>query len=241
MEQYFYQIKVGEFKGPDNFQYNPPLFNGVVEAESNDIALELARKKVVGDVSVGSGLKFHSSPFTIWVQPLKKASYPIRRLFENRVCVNCENEFTLSDKLNIGCKFFNEEVCSDECSTAVYTMRKEERDNVGVRSTTIYKILNKKDNLVYIGKTTKHFTSRWHDHFFQHTSPKLLLAIKASKITDWNFEVIEIIDTKEYPKFTKKELDDYVLERESFWINHYNAISNGYNSMVSKKLKKQVV
>ncbi len=49
----------------------------------------------------------------------------------------------------------------------------------------------------------------------------------------WTFEVIEMI---EIPKDAQSTLrHSIILERESFWINHYDSINNGYNTVISKK------
>jgi hypothetical protein len=55
------------------------------------------------------------------------------------------------------------------------------------------------------------------------------------------FEVIEIITIPENVK-DFKEIERLIISREVFWMNHYDSISNGYNSVVSDKneLKKIV-
>jgi len=48
--------------------------------------------------------------------------------------------------------------------------------------------------------------------------------MRKSKITDWIFEVIEVVKDK-------SKLD----ERESYYIKHYNSIKKGYNTLKVNK------
>lgn len=92
----------------------------------------------------------------------------------------------------------------------------------------IYKITNKINQKVYIGKTTKTVLSRWKEHCCDYKKPrneKRPLYDAMCKYGLENFYVEEI-----------EECDDSCLEeREQFWIKTYNsyigfANSNGYNA-----------
>ena len=74
--------------------------------------------------------------------------------------------------------------------------------------------------MCYIGKTSQVFTLRWYQHFYQSGDCKFHAAIKNSNFTDWSFDVIEIANSAEE-----------VSIREQYWIDHYDSISNGYNSV----------
>lgn len=93
----------------------------------------------------------------------------------------------------------------------------------------IYKIINIKNQKIYIGQTTK---KRPTDRFFQHKylalHPQqeknisyLHRAMKSDGIDNFKFEIIE-------------QVDNLLLnEREKYWIKQYNSLApNGYNLTV---------
>jgi hypothetical protein len=103
---------------------------------------------------------------------------------------------------------------------------------IGIHQPTIYMITNKNTGLSYIGKTLNPFTNRWHNHFFCNplSETKLYKAICASKITDWVFQVIEIVDVP--TEITdKRQIDLFVKNRESYWIKHHDTFVSGYNGV----------
>ena len=62
----------------------------------------------------------------------------------------------------------------------------------------IYKITNKRTKKSYIGKTTR-IVSRWLSHMssakkHKNRKHKFYNAINNSKITDWTFEILEVVD-----------------------------------------------
>lgn len=88
----------------------------------------------------------------------------------------------------------------------------------------IYKITNKINNKVYIGQTIRDINLRWQRHcqdaISGRTDTKFARAIR--KYGKDNF-IIELIDTAS----SKEELN----KKEDYWINYYDSISKGYNSM----------
>lgn len=81
----------------------------------------------------------------------------------------------------------------------------------------IYKITNKKNNLIYIGKTARNARLR----IVEHKSKRSLIGQAISLYGEDNFDV-EIIDSAS----SSKEL----AEKERYWIKKYNSFSpNGYN------------
>jgi hypothetical protein len=64
-------------------------------------------------------------------------------------------------------------------------------------------------------------------------------AINQSKLIDWTYQVIEVIN--EYPETCVDYLskERYITERESYWIEKYDSVNNGYNSVISNKIKKE--
>lgn len=88
----------------------------------------------------------------------------------------------------------------------------------------IYKITNKINNKIYIGQTTKTINLRWQRHctdaLSNRTNTKFAKAIR--KYGKDNF-IVEKIDTAQ----NKEELN----QKEIYWINYYNSILEGYNSV----------
>lgn len=88
----------------------------------------------------------------------------------------------------------------------------------------IYKITNKINNKIYIGQTTKTINLRWQRHctdaLNNRTNTKFARAIR--KYGKDNF-IVEQIDTAN----NKDELN----QKEIYWINYYNSIIEGYNSV----------
>ena len=71
----------------------------------------------------------------------------------------------------------------------------------------------------------QHLRLRWYQHFYQGCGTKFHTAIKQYGISDWTFEVIEVLEK------TREGLKEIMTQREGFWIKHFDSISNGYNSM----------
>jgi hypothetical protein len=91
----------------------------------------------------------------------------------------------------------------------------------------IYKITEKKTNKCYIGKTRNAPFFRWWNHLTHSTSPFGIYLRNNSKLSDWTFEVLDILP----PNLSDKE----VMEVESNYIREYNSIDNGYNTLISSK------
>lgn len=87
----------------------------------------------------------------------------------------------------------------------------------------IYKITNKINGMVYIGQTKRSLEARWKAHCAAVNSRisyfKLQKAIVEYGKESFAIEQIDVAATK-----------DEADEKESYWIKHYNAIENGYNT-----------
>ena len=88
----------------------------------------------------------------------------------------------------------------------------------------IYKITNKINNKIYIGQTTKTIALRWQRHYTDalnnRTNTKFARAIRKYGKDNFIIEEIDIAQNKE-------ELN----QKEIYWINYYNSILEGYNSV----------
>lgn len=90
----------------------------------------------------------------------------------------------------------------------------------------IYKITEKLTNKCYIGKTRNEPFFRWWNHL-KHSSSPFGLYLKKTKISDWTFEVLEILP---------REMEDTEVFRiESEFIKKYDSILNGFNHVISNK------
>ena len=92
----------------------------------------------------------------------------------------------------------------------------------------IYKITNKINNKVYIGKTLKTIEERWREHISDY-----------SKIRNEKRPLYDAMNKYGIENFTIEEIEkcsvDVVNEREKYWIQYYNSYigfedSKGYNA-----------
>ena len=89
----------------------------------------------------------------------------------------------------------------------------------------IYKITNKANGMVYIGKTKQALQRRWEKHCYYANTDikwqcfKLQKAIQEFGAGNFTVEQIDCAATNEEAK-----------EKEIYWIGFYNSIEQGYNS-----------
>lgn len=90
----------------------------------------------------------------------------------------------------------------------------------------IYKITEKNTNKCYVGKTRNAPFFRWWNHL-KHSNSPFGLYLQKSKLSDWSFEVLE-----ELPSNIE---DKEVFRIESNYINKFDSIKNGFNTVISNK------
>lgn len=90
----------------------------------------------------------------------------------------------------------------------------------------IYKCTEKSTGKCYIGKTRNAPFFRWWDHLTRSMSP-FGLYLRQTKLSDWTFEVLE-----ELPYDIK---DSEVFRIESEYIQKFDSINKGFNSLISNK------
>jgi hypothetical protein len=90
----------------------------------------------------------------------------------------------------------------------------------------IYKCTEKQTNKSYIGKTRNAPFFRWWNHLTHSKSP-FGIYLRKTKLSDWTFEVLE--------ELPSSILDKEVFRIESEYISKYDAITNGFNSLISNK------
>ena len=86
----------------------------------------------------------------------------------------------------------------------------------------IYKITNKTNKKSYIGLTSKNVEERWREHIQASNNIKLqrplYSAIRKYGLSNFDIEIIEEVE------------EDFLGEREIFWISHFNTYEEGYNA-----------
>lgn len=87
----------------------------------------------------------------------------------------------------------------------------------------IYRIINTVTNKSYIGSTFKSFKTRWKQHLSKldnnkHHSKELQNSYNKYGTDSFVCEILEIIEDK-----------SILLDRESFYINKFDSVENGYN------------
>lgn len=230
MKKFFYQLKTKVDPSRKDYHYSgwEVVWFDVVEADDK----ASAKKKIESEYSgiiAEKATKKNKDTLDYKLYLIELDQHHEDFWLADRTCSVCGNQYNILRSHQFGEGYANREICSKYC----HESRKMEKEfgnyfeGNGRNKPTIYKITNKNTGKVYIGKTVQVFTLRWYQHFFQPSESKFHQAIKESKPTDWTFEVIEIV-------YGSKRTDDpIVLEREQYWIDQYDSINNGYNSVVS--------
>jgi group I intron endonuclease len=84
----------------------------------------------------------------------------------------------------------------------------------------IYKITNKLNNKIYIGRTDQEPETRWKQHkrYSKYVDTPLYFAMRKYGTDNFKFEVIETCEN--------------AGEREMFWIDETSALKDGYNATI---------
>jgi hypothetical protein len=229
MLEFYYQIKG---KAGESWLW-PPLFTGKIEAENK----KEARKKL--EEELGRDLpqrvikeKFYLNDFLLKLEEIKENDYHTKRLFEPVECKHCKKQFKVIEKYQHGNPGGGQTFCSNGCKEDfgnIEYMRKMDGTNYYGDQPVIYKITNKKTAKCYIGKTTQIFTLRWYQHFYHPTTSKFHEEIKNSSISDWLFEVVEVISISKDMN-DRQQIEELVISKEREYIEKHNSILEGYNS-----------
>ena len=89
----------------------------------------------------------------------------------------------------------------------------------------IYKITNKINGKVYVGKTTRTVQERWEEHLREYRKERcknrpLYRAIRKYGTNAFTVETLEEVDLEN------------LSERETYWIEYFHTYSGGYNATV---------
>ena len=235
MKKFFYYLMIENPKSEWSLDKWIRIWHDVIEALDKKSAKKLIEEDysviIAEKVSVKTKLK---PDFRIFITEL--TPHWEEHWLKIRECKSCNTTYTLLEVKQTG-GYANIEHCSAECKR----LERRETDfgdysaGYSEHRPCIYKIFNKKSGKVYIGQTTQCFTLRWYQHFFQSTDTKFHQAIKGSQPKDWTFEVLEV--------FYEQDFKTILSQREQFWIDHFDSINSGYNSVKSssKEQKNEVL
>jgi hypothetical protein len=199
------------------------LIKDTIKAETK----EDARKKVKQEFELDTDLPMRIQRKNIKPNSLvlklyeHDGKYFSKDFFDEKECEVCGKKYTMIEKYNLAGSYGDYDLCSKICEAKKYKERDRDYDNYNYSDTVVYKITQISTGKIYIGKTIRSFTLRWWEHL------KSSEWVAGIDVTDLIFQVIEVL-----PKST---CNDEILERETYWINHYNSVNNGFNSHVSKK------
>ena len=230
MKEWIYQIKGKETgSGFGNWSW-PPLASDMVVAPDRKTAKAMIEEEY-GRTFPTRVLQadLDSNEFLLSLKEIKADDHFTRRLFEVTLCKHCDKPFKTIEKYRFGNPGGGSDYCSTECSKA-HAVENGDYFSEVWRSTppVIYRITNKATGQCYIGKTRQVFTLRWYQHFFQGCDTKFHRAIKDTSITDWIFEVIEIVNVPS--QLSLAESDAFISEREKHHIAAHSSVVNGYNT-----------
>lgn len=227
---FYYQIKAKKATADCSYYFDspwsfPPIFSGKVKAENKKIAKQLIEEEYNREFPLRVLKKdIDSHDFLLHISEIKENDIRTQNLFENNICKECEGEFRTIDLYNdINEKYKGTEFCSWSCKEKHYS-KNISTEPYKSYPKVIYKITNTVENKCYIGQTKQSFTLRWWQHFSNPNETKFHEAIKKHALIAWRFEIIEICEN-----------ENELLERESYWIKHFDSIDSGYNSVISKK------
>lgn len=216
----------------------PPVHNELVFAFNKEHAKEIFEKNIESNIPKEVYENFiKKDNYLVFIKEIDENSRQLE-YFKQRICKFCGCQYKIIDYYNNGLYTPPHEFCSNICRDQhieEYGVEQKIDPNAELNYTSrnvgyIYKITNKKTNKSYIGQTKQVFTLRWYQHFYHNKKEtKFHKEIESTNIKDWEFSIIEMIKTN---AGRLNEID--ILEREKFWILHYDSIENGYNSLIPK-------
>lgn len=172
--------------------------------------------------------------------------YPLYEFEKNAIkegvwiCDSCgkvhENKYISKPKTNERLFGSDKLFCRSEDNTCIENYYKERYKNIDFPDDTnyikndspnyIYKCTEKLTGKCYIGKTRNAPFFRWWNHL-THSRSAFGIYLRKTKLSDWTFEVLEELPSN---------IHDYeVFKIESEYIQKFDSINKGFNSVISKK------
>lgn len=231
MKEFLYQIKGKGEGGLGNWSW-PPLFTGRVEAPDRKAAKALVEELYEREFPTRVLAKdLDSNMFLLSIKEIATDDHHTRRLFEVQTCKQCGRQFKMIEKYAVNAPGGGFEFCCRGCADE-WNCANGNHLSEGFNLPVIYRITNKRTGMCYIGKTRQVFTLRWYQHFFQASETKFHKAVKGTPVTDWTFEVLEVVlITEEFRGKGTAEIDRFICSREKHYIAMYDSVQNGYNTV----------
>lgn len=241
--EFYFDIKAKENSSKEYSDWSwPPVWSGKIEADTRKEARQKINDEYCRDFIMRFSKKNPDEPFLL---SIKEMTPHLAKRFNVLTCEVCGNDFTLNDKYCTNSDNHHN-VCSSDCYSQYSSTQTSENEydfdrNNYLNPPVIYRIINIKTDKCYIGKSIRSFTLRWWEHIKAgklsgpNTDHCFYLAINQSSLTDWTYQVIEVVN--EYPDSCIDYLtkERFITERESYWINKYDSVNSGYNSVISNK------
>lgn len=214
MTKFFYYLSESKDSG-----YPRRVFYDIVEAYDK----KAAKTKIENDFSIIvkekiSSKKANPTDYRIFITEL--TPYWEEHWLTVRSCKECSLSYTLLQDRQLDGSA-NQEYCSSKCKY-VSEPRYVPLEAPGIHPPVIYKITNKVSGRCYVGQTTQAFTLRWYQHFFSPGDTKFHMEIKNTQLTDWAFEVLEVL-----PKMSSSS---EINQREKYFIDLFDSKENGLNT-----------
>ncbi len=213
-----------------------PLIEAIDKDGVKKILLEKYPQFFQGGKVYEKETKDQAQFFYIIIYPLY--NHEINLINEGQwICASCgqvhENKYIsrprFSERLFGSDILFCEDACLENYKREKYKNIDFPDDTNYIKSDSpnyIYKCTEKATGKCYIGKTRNAPFFRWWNHLTHSASPFGLL-LRKTKLSDWTFEVL-----LELPSDAP---DSEVFRIESEYINRFNSIANGFNSLISSK------
>lgn len=97
------------------------------------------------------------------------------------------------------------------------------------KSGEIYRIVNKKNDMCYIGKTNGTSSLRWKTHVYGYENSEIAKAIKEFGVSNFYFEVLEEVEISlDGIEDSKSALS----KAERKWMHYFDSINKGYNARI---------
>lgn len=228
---------------PDGWEWPPRMSGRIAASDKKEVKKLLAEEfgeEYPMRVLRKDQVKF---PFLLYIEQMSVGSHGERYIhrFMPTECAQCKTIYVLNDAYNDPHGSANSETCSDLCRKAqrLDSAAASFSDGLGVRLHTpvIYCITHKPTGQRYVGKTDQPFTLRWYQHMYHPGTSKFHQMIRGTPLTDWTFEVLEVIEATKteiaHESLGKRDYVQRISLREQHWINHFNSIKGGLNSVAS--------
>jgi len=234
MKEFLYQIKAKQ-EGDGGIMGRwiwPPLYTDKVMAPDRKTAKALIEEEYGRAFPTRVLAKdLESNEFLLSIKEIAPDDHRTRRLFEVQTCKRCSKQFKVVEKYRFDGPGGGETHCSYACSRADHEEKwMADQELFSNNPPVIYRITNTKTGMCYIGKTRQVFTLRWYQHFFQTSDTKFHRTIKEYPLTDWKFEIVEVVAVPAEFK-QQSEIDAFVSQREIEWITTMDSVRNGYNTI----------